>query len=131
MASEAIEVTLQVVETFELLGIRYLIGGSMASAAHGHIRATLDVDLLAEFQNEHINPLIERLGDAYYADPHAIKGAIARGDSFNLIHIESMFKVDVFIAGDRPFNQEQLARRREQLLEKSIQESQKDRSDDL
>lgn len=37
---------------------------------------------------------------------------VGRQSSFNLIHLTTMFKVDIFIAGDEPFAQQQLARRR-------------------
>ena len=37
-----------VVRTFERLGVAYLVGGSVASAAHGEFRATNDVDLVAD-----------------------------------------------------------------------------------
>ena len=50
MLFELIQVTLKVVTTFERLRIPYLIGGSFASAVHGIIRATMDVDLAADIK---------------------------------------------------------------------------------
>jgi hypothetical protein len=47
---EALEVTLRVIRTFESLGVRYVVGGSIASSIYGIPRATQDVhveDLLA------------------------------------------------------------------------------------
>jgi hypothetical protein len=41
----------------------------------------------------------------------------ARASSFNLIHLTTIFKVDIFIAGDEPFTQQQLARRQLRVLE--------------
>ncbi len=54
-----------VVEALEQLGVRYLISGSIASSAYGVPRSTLDVDLVAELQPEHVRPLVERLSQAY------------------------------------------------------------------
>jgi hypothetical protein len=42
MTSEPITVTLLVIEALDSLGVRYLIGGSLASALHGVARATLE-----------------------------------------------------------------------------------------
>jgi hypothetical protein len=116
MLSEQIEVTLQVVEILEELGVPYAIGGSFASAVHGVMRATMDADLVADLHLEHAEPLVEALGDAFYADLETIRQAIRRHSSFNLIHFETMFKVDVFVAKPRAFDRAQLARRERQLL---------------
>ena len=40
-----------------------------------------------------------------------MRRAIARGGSFNAIHLESVFKVDVFVASRDEFAEEQLNRR--------------------
>jgi hypothetical protein len=41
-----------------------------------------------------------------------IRDAVARRASFNLIHLNSGFKIDVFVQKDRPYDREVLARRR-------------------
>lgn len=56
-----------VVEAFERLGVRYLVGGSVASSAHGSPGSTNDIDLVAELRHEHLAPLRAALGSAYYA----------------------------------------------------------------
>jgi hypothetical protein len=116
MISEQIEVTLHVVKILEELGVPYAIGGSFASAVHGVMRATMDVDLVADLRLEHAEPLVEALGDAFYADLETIRQAIRRHSSFNLIHFETMFKVDVFVAKPRAFDRAQLVRCESQLL---------------
>jgi hypothetical protein len=49
--------------------------------------------------------------DEYYADANMIRDAIARRSSFNILHLHTMFKVDVFIRKDRPFDVTMLGRR--------------------
>jgi len=57
-------------------------------------------------------PQIGALGDAFYSSGEAaVRQAIERRDGFNLIHLETMFKIDIFLAGARPFDRPQLARR--------------------
>jgi hypothetical protein len=111
MVAEPIAVTLQVTDILDRLGVAYAIGGSMASAVHGVIRATVDVDIVADLAPEHVAPLIQALGNVFYADQDAIENAIQRRTSFNLIHLGTMFKVDIFVAKPRAFDRSQLARR--------------------
>ena len=107
---EILEALAPVAEALEALGVAYYVGGSVASSAHGVPRASLDVDLLAELGPEHVAPLCRRLQDAYYLDPGRIRDAVARRRSFNLIHLETMFKVDVFVSTGRAFDREALSR---------------------
>jgi hypothetical protein len=111
MLSEPIQVTLKVVMAFERLEIPYLIGGSLASALYGIIRATMDADLVADIKPEHISSLVSMLEGEFYIDAEMILDAIQNSSSFNLIHLESMFKVDVFILKQRPFDLNQMQRR--------------------
>jgi len=114
--TKPIEVVLQVIEVLDRLGVPYLIGGSFASAAHGVARATMDADLIAELRPEHAEPLTHALQDTFYVDVAAIQEAILRHSSFNLIHLETMFKVDVFIPRRRAFERSQFARRVRQVV---------------
>ena len=111
MQSESTRITLFVTQVFERLGIRYAVGGSFASSLHGVMRSTLDVDIVADMHLEHIAPLVEALSPDFYADDEMMKDAITHHSSFNLIHYETAFKVDVFIRKERAFDQAQLERR--------------------
>jgi hypothetical protein len=105
-----------VVEVFERLQIPYFIGGSMASALYGVARSTLDADMVAEIQLDKVGALVKALGEDFYADGEMIRDAIRHHNSFNLIHLTTMFKVDVFIRKERPFDRVQFQRRVEQLF---------------
>jgi hypothetical protein len=113
---ESVSVLLLVVEVFERLHIPYLIGGSMASALYGVARSTLDADMVADIRQEQVGVLVTALGEAFYADDEMIRGAIQNRSWFNLIHLKSMFKVDVFIRKERLFDRVQFMRRIEQVL---------------
>ena len=124
MLSEPIQVTLKVVTTFERLGIPYLIGGSLASAVHGIVRATMDVDLVADIKPTQVSPLVTTLESEFYIDAEMILDAIQHTSSFNLIHLETMFKVDVFILKQRPFDINQMQRR----ISQSVGDAPEDRA---
>jgi hypothetical protein len=113
---ESLRVTLQVVNAIERLGVRYAIGGSVASALHGVIRATIDADIVAELRREHVEVFSDELSRTFYLNSDAIREAIDRRGHFNVIQLETMFKVDVFIPKDRAFDHAQLERRALQII---------------
>ncbi|HEY5158291.1 MAG TPA: hypothetical protein VII93_10065 [Anaerolineales bacterium] len=116
MENEPIEVTLVVTGVFERLGVPYLIGGSLASTLYGMVRTTQDSDIIAEMQMEHIQPFVSALEADFYIDQEMIAESIQRNSSFNIIHRDTMFKVDVFIPRPCPFLKSQLARARRQVF---------------
>ncbi len=116
MLNEPIEVTLKVTGLLEKLGVPYLIGGSLASTLYGLVRTTQDSDVIAEMRPEHILPFVSELEAEFYIDQDMIAESIQRNSSFNIIHRDTMFKVDVFIPHPRPFLQSQLRRARRQTF---------------
>ena len=116
MQNEPVEVTLKVTGVFEKLGVAYLIAGSLASTLYGMVRTTQDSDIVAEMRLEHVQPFAAALQDEFYLDDELISEAIQNHSSFNIIHREAMFKVDVFIPRPRPFLQSQLARAQSQTF---------------
>ena len=116
MPNEPIAVTLLVIDAMDALGVPYLIGGSLASAVHGVLRATLDTDLVADLRLEHAEPLARALGGTFYVDAESIREAVLHQRSFNVIHLETMFKVDVFVVKKRPFHHSQMERRTAQVI---------------
>jgi hypothetical protein len=94
------------------IGVRHYVGGSIASSAHGVARASIDADVVAELRPEHAERLCSALEGAYYVPEARVRDGIARRGSFNLIHLETMLKVDVFVSKDRPFDRRALERAR-------------------
>jgi len=116
MLPEPIVVTVKVTGVLEKLGIPYLIGGSLASTLYGMVRTTQDSDIVADMRPEHIQPFIASLQNEFFMDEEMIAESIQRNSSFNIIHREAMFKVDVFIPRPRTFHQSQLARAQRQTF---------------
>ena len=108
---EPIRVTQQVAQAFERLGIPYLVGGSLASSMHGIPRATQDVDMVADIELNQVASLVEALQDEFYIDDEMIRGAIRNQSSFNIIHLDTMFKVDVFVLKSDENSQQEMKRR--------------------
>jgi len=105
---DPIEVAASITRALENLGVRYLIGGSLASSVHGEPRSTNDVDLLVDFRAEHIRPFVEAIRADYYVSEPAVQEAVRSGHHFNVIHMDAAVKVDLFLAGNDPFDLERL-----------------------
>ncbi len=105
-----------VVEAFDALGVRYFLGGSIASSAHGVARASLDADVIVELDSPHVERLAQRLAGAYYIPIEQMRTAAAERRSFNLIHLATMFKIDVFVSKGRPFDRSAAERARLQVI---------------
>lgn len=99
------------------LGMRYFIGGSLASSVHGTYRSTADIDLVAGVDATDVPRLAEALRPDFYADPEMMRDALARGRAFNVIHFQSSYKFDIFPLGDDPYSAVQLERRQMAQLE--------------
>jgi hypothetical protein len=55
--------------------------------------------------------LVAALSPDFYVDEDAVRRAVHNHSSVNLIHNATMLKVDIFVAGGTPLDEEQLARR--------------------
>ncbi|MBM4029692.1 MAG: hypothetical protein FJ280_30480 [Planctomycetes bacterium] len=105
-----------VIQAFDRLSIPYYIGGSIASSVYGLARATMDVDVVVDLAPAQVASLAGLLREEYYLDEQMIQDAISHSSSFNLIHLETMMKVDVFVPKQDPYHQAANARKRQDRL---------------
>ena len=85
--AEPVQITQQVAKILEEVGIRYLVGGSLASSLHGIPRATQDVDIVADIQLEQVTTLVDAFKPEFYIDTDMLREASKKSDSFNIIHL--------------------------------------------
>lgn len=117
MLSEPILVVGQLAHAFDTLGVEYVVGGSLASSVYGIPRATQDVDLVAEMNSSHAEPFAQLLGGDFYVDVDMIREAVRRRASFNVIHLATMFKADVFVMKGDSWSREEMRRARSEQLQ--------------
>lgn len=111
-----LEVLLHVAQVLDELNIAYLVVGSVASSLLGFSRATNDVDIVADIRSDQALQLCAALKDAFYIDEQAVQRAILNRRSFNAIHFDSLLKVDVYLPSADEFSQQQIKRRRPEML---------------
>lgn len=109
--AEPVQITRRIAVVFEKLKIPYYVVGSLASSLHGIPRATADVDLIANIKKQHVQSLFHSLQNDFYVDEDRIRMAILDRSSFNVIHLSTMFKIDVFLSKNDDLSREEMSRR--------------------
>jgi len=109
---DPLEVALAVAGIFEQLQIRYTTGGSIASSLTGEPRSTVDIDMVVQLRDEQVDELVSRLERQFYVDADSLRRAVRDKGITNLIHHDTSVKVDLFVAGGTPIDEQQLERRR-------------------
>ncbi len=102
------------------LCIDYAIGGSMASSIYGRVRFTEDADITVEPFHKLAEKLFELLKSEYYISKDAMYQALKQHSCFNVIHLESAFKIDLFIRKNTAFEKQVMSRRKSLKLSDSM-----------
>lgn len=103
----------------ESLGADWYVGGSVASSIHGIPRATQDADVVATLRPGQGRKLAALLNEEFYIDGDTAEQAIRDRRSFNVIHLETMFKVDVFVSRGDAFSRRAMASRLVRVVSES------------
>lgn len=107
----------------EQLGIAYIVGGSLASSVYGAVRFTQDADLTVEpFENK-AQKFLQLLKPGYYVSKDAVSNALRQRSSFNVIHFETAFKIDIFVRKDTAFEKQLLTRQKLLKLSNTLEKS--------
>jgi len=104
-SSDIIQATRPLIHLLEQHSIRYYIGGSVASSAYGLPRTTIDVDIVVDLRHTQAETIVEALQGSFYIDADVIHTAIDNEASFNIIHLGTFIKLDIFILKSAPYDQ--------------------------
>jgi hypothetical protein len=95
-----------------------MIVGSIAALVHGRSRATQDFDVVAELDAARLRAFLESLPqERFYVSEESAFDALRRETLFNVIDLETGWKVDVVPRKRRDFSRTEFGRRRELSLE--------------
>lgn len=88
---------LDILLKLEELDIPYAIIGGFAATIYGITRATFDIDIVVNLEEEDIQALADAYPlPRYYADPYQMRNAMNIGSSFNIIDSTLGEKADLF-----------------------------------
>lgn len=113
---DVLGVAFQCAEAMERAQVPYFLGGSLASSLQGEPRSTNDIDFVLELRAPQVRPLIDALGAGFDVDEEALGEAVSRRSSWNIFHLPSLTKVDLFMLRQGPFDASEFARRRRVVL---------------
>lgn len=105
MTAELFEALDPFVDILVAMRVDYYIGGSVASSIYGALRATNDVDVVTRLEPANITQLADSLGTRFYFDTDAMTEAVRTKCSFNVIHLTSALKIDVFCPERTPYQE--------------------------
>jgi hypothetical protein len=98
----------QFADILDELNIAYAIGGSFASSAYGAVRFTQDADITVDSFGQKGNKFFDTVKSDFYISNEAMNYALQNRTSFNIIHLATAFKIDIFIRKDDEFQRQML-----------------------
>jgi hypothetical protein len=97
--------------------LAFMLTGSMAMNYYAQPRMTRDIDIVVELTPQDRDTIIRLFASDYYVPDDAISGAIADESLFNLIHHESVIKVDCIVRKNTPYRRTEFERRQRIRIE--------------
>lgn len=81
--------------------IPYMITGGSAVGFWGHIRTTMDIDIVIQIRISLIDIFLKSIEDEAYVNIEEAKKAVQGRAMFNIIPNETLFKVDIIPLDER------------------------------
>ncbi len=96
---------------FESAGIDYMLTGSMAMNYYVQPRMTRDIDLVVALGGGDAQRIVRLFDPDYYVSAEAVQASIVQQSLFNLIHQESVIKVDCIVRKSTEYRATEFNRR--------------------
>ena len=109
--SQELEVLKIVAKRLQEADIPYMVTGSVAASFYAIPRMTRDIDMVIAVESRDIDRLLALFKNDFYIDRDSITEAIDQRGMFNLIHNESIIKVDLIVRKDSPYRKTEFERR--------------------
>ena len=98
-------------------GLAYMLTGSMAMNYYAQPRMTRDIDLVIALAPQDTDKVMRLFTPDYYVSRDAVSSSIAHESMFNLIHQESVIKVDCIVRKDTLYRRVEFERRQRITIE--------------
>jgi hypothetical protein len=110
------ELLVDCLERLNLLGVPYMLVGSMASNYWGIPRTTHDLDFVLVLRRAEVEPLAAAFAEGFFLQRESIQTAFSPPHQFNALDEQSALKVDFWLLKDDPFERVAFQRRHEVSL---------------
>jgi hypothetical protein len=111
MESE-LDIVRDVSARLESVGIEYMLTGSMAMNYYAQPRMTRDIDVVLALAERDGERIVQLFSPDYYLSAQAVVSSIVHRSMFNLIHNESVIKVDCIVRKESPYRRREFERRK-------------------
>ena len=98
---------------FERAGIAYMLTGSMAMNYYAQPRMTRDIDVVVAVAPSQVETVVRLFSPEYYVSAEAVRQSVAHESIFNLIHQESVIKMDCIVRKASEYRRQEFARRQQ------------------
>ena len=115
--NEEIELLKDIARRLEDAGIEYMMTGSMALAFYSTPRMTRDIDIILQVSYADVGKIVALFKKDFYIDENSVRQAVRDQSMFNIIHNESVLKVDFIIRKDEEYRKEEFLRKRKITIE--------------
>jgi hypothetical protein len=106
-----IDIVRDISRKFERAGIAYMLTGSMAMNYYAQPRMTRDIDVVIAITPEDVQRVLARFRPDYYVSEQSIRESLVEESIFNLIHNESVIKVDCIVRKTSEYRKTEFERR--------------------
>ena len=107
-----LDVLLDVACKLKSVGLQYMLTGSFAMNYYAEPRMTRDIDIVVELNTSDVQKIVNTFSEEYYISENAVKEAIEKSRMFNIIHNESVVKVDFVVRKNEDFRLAEFKRRK-------------------
>ncbi|MES2596603.1 MAG: nucleotidyl transferase AbiEii/AbiGii toxin family protein [Verrucomicrobiota bacterium] len=101
----------------EAAGIEFMLTGSMAMNYYALPRMTRDIDIVIALAATDASLIERSFTPDYHVSPDAVRDAIARRFMFNILHEDSIIKVDFIVRKDSAYRLAEFQRRQRIKIE--------------
>ena len=106
-----IDVVRDISRKFDAAGIAFMLTGSMAMNYYAQPRMTRDIDVVVALAPAQVDAVVRLFSPEYYVSADAVRESVAHATIFNVIHQESVIKVDCIVRKDSEYRRGEFARR--------------------
>ena len=110
--NEELALLKDIARRLEDAGIEYMMTGSMALALYSIPRMTRDIDIIIQVTDADVGKIVNVFKGDFYIDESSVRQAIQDSGMFNIIHNESVLKVDFIIRKNEEYRIEEFLRRK-------------------
>ncbi|HNJ40678.1 MAG TPA: hypothetical protein PKZ53_09325 [Acidobacteriota bacterium] len=112
MMTTELEILKEICQKLERAGIDYMLTGSFAMIHYTQPRMNRNIDFVISLETQSLERFVGLFDSGFYLSKGAIQRAVHIRSMFNLIHLESIVKIDFVVLKNEPYQQEEFARRK-------------------